>query len=758
MIQPLTATYRLQLRGGVDFAAAETFLPHLCDLGISHLYLSPIFTAQAGSTHGYDVTDPNEIDPALGGRAGIDALVAKAAQAGIGLILDIVPNHTAFSPENPMLRDVLRHGQASRFSAHFDIDWSDRLLLPFLDEPFDVALEAGRIHLSAAADGPVMQVADMQIPLAPGSDAATSPDAIRALHDAQAWRLTHWERERDSITHRRFFNVTGLIGMRVEDAAVFDDLHRLTFDLVDKGLVQGIRIDHIDGLADPATYLDRLKTRLGETPVWVEKILTGDEALPEWPITGTTGYEAAQAICQLLTDPAGHAKILSRWHAATGSEGGFHAAVTTAKHEVIRQDLAAELHQLIGLAIRATVEAANEQGQEAVREAVIALLIAFPRYRTYLTPTSFRAADVALMDQVADVAATGLRSDTALRLLQGFITRPQSPEAAAFQTRFQQVTGALLAKSHEDTAAFRWNAYLAANEVGADPDAPSATPAQFDRFLQSRPAMTLTLTSSHDTKRSEDARMRLAALSHLPDDFDALVRATAGLPEAQAVDPNTQWYLAQTVLAIWNPADPDLLQRVQDHMTKALREAKEITSWSHPDSAPEARVAGLARAMVNAWSQNPPAALARMIAVGERLSMIQTALKITMPGVPDIFRGAEGEHLALTDPDNRRPVDLAALHGFFGQDGFTGRKARLTRALLTLRRDNPAFFDRASAGFDCKDGEWTLTRVHDGAQLQVRFRVFEGTCHTGTIWPADIGTDGGDVQISFGRDVADVSR
>ncbi len=757
MIRPLTATYRLQLRGGVDFAAAAAFLPHLCDLGISHIYLSPIFTAQTGSTHGYDVTDPNEIDPALGGRAGLCALAEKAAQAGIGLILDIVPNHTAFSLENPMLRDVLRHGQASRFSAHFDIDWSEKLLLPFLNEPFDAAAEAGRISLSTATDGPVMQVGDLQIPLAPGSDAAASASAIRAVHDAQPWCLTHWERERDSITHRRFFNVTGLIGMRVEDAAVFDDLHRLTFDLVDKGVVQGIRIDHIDGLADPATYLDRLRSRLGETPVWVEKILTGDEVVPDWPITGTTGYEAAQAICQLLTDAAGHAKILSRWQAATGRDGDFHAAVTTAKHEVIRQDLAAELHQLIGLAIRATVEAANEQGQEAVREAVIALLIAFPRYRTYLTPASLGAADVSLMDQVAETAATGLRSDTALRLLQGFITSPQSLEATAFQTRFQQVTGALLAKSHEDTAAFRWNAYLAANEVGADPDAPSVTLQRFDTFLQGRSAMNLTLTSSHDTKRSEDARMRLAALSHLPDDLDVLVQATAAFPEAQGVDPNTQWYLAQTVLAIWNPADPDLLQRVRDHMTKALREAKEVTSWSHPDPVPEGRVAGLARAVVAAWSQDPPASLARLIAAGERLSMIQTALKITIPGVPDIFRGAEGEHLALTDPDNRRPVDLEALRGLFGHDGFTGRKARLSRALLTLRRDNVAFFHRASAKFDCKDGEWTLTRVHDGAQLQVQFRMFKGIEGPGAIWPADIGTDGDDIQISFDRGFSDES-
>ncbi|MBU2360085.1 MAG: malto-oligosyltrehalose synthase, partial [Alphaproteobacteria bacterium] len=395
---PLTATYRLQLREGVTFAVAQEYLPHLAANGISHLYLSPIFAAQTGSTHGYDVIDPNTIEADLGGDAGFAALAAAAQAAGIGIILDIVPNHTAFSLENPWLRDLLRHGTDSAFAPHFDIDWAERLLLPFLTEPFDALVDKGEVTLDRAADGPVLCVGDLAVPL----DPATVKEGadLRDLHDAQVWRLVPWQRERDSITHRRFFNVTGLIGMRVEDDAVFEDMHRKVFDLVDAGLVQGLRLDHIDGLADPAAYLDKLRARVPATPIWVEKILTGDEALPGWDLAGTTGYEAARQIARLLTDGDGHARLLAAWQDQTGRSGTFHDALIAAKNEVIRQDLAAELQQMIGLAGAAAVAAGDEQGQEALREAVMALLVAFPRYRTYLAGSDNAPGDIALMQRV----------------------------------------------------------------------------------------------------------------------------------------------------------------------------------------------------------------------------------------------------------------------------------------------------------------------------------------------------------------------
>ena len=699
---PLTATYRLQLRAGVDFKAATAFLPHLVANGISHLYLSPIFQAQSGSTHGYDVIDPNVIEPDLGGDAGFAALAQAARDAGIGIILDIVPNHTAFSLENPWLRDVLRHGTDSAFAPHFDIDWSDRLLLPFLTDTFEALLDAGAVSIAREADGPVLRVGDLAVPLNPAT--VTDNADLAALHDAQAWRLTPWQRERDSITHRRFFNVTGLIGMRVEDEAVFADMHRKTFDLIDAGLVQGLRLDHIDGLADPDTYLDRLKARLGDTPIWVEKILTGDEALPDWGIAGTTGYEAARQIARLLTDAEGHARLLAAWLDQTDRSGTFHDALIAAKHEVLRQDLAAELQQMIGLADAAARAAGDEQGQEALREAVIALLVAFPRYRTYLTGTDNRPADVALMHAVADAAARDLRTDHVVRLLTDCILDPQTPEARRLQVRFQQVTGALLAKSHEDTAGFRWNAYIAANEVGADPDAVTITDAELNVWLADRLPTAITLTSSHDTKRSEDARMRLVACSHLPDDLLELIADSATLHGADAVRPNTRWYLVQSALAIWGEDDVDT--RLHDHMTKAMREAKRVTNWTYPDEEAEARVLTLIPRLAARWCQTQPPGLHRLIALGERLSMIQSAVKIAMTGVPDIYRGCLGAHVALTDPDNRRPVDLSQLMQLTKAEGFAGQKARLSRQLLLLRHDDPTFFQTA----DC-----TITRDAAGS-------------------------------------------
>ncbi|KQI67530.1 hypothetical protein AN189_15370 [Loktanella sp. 3ANDIMAR09] len=711
---PVTATYRLQLREDVTFDAAIAFLPHLATLGISHLYLSPIFAAQAGSTHGYDVIDANVIDPVLGGEAGFERLAAAAASHGIGIIIDIVPNHMAFSLQTPWLRDVLRHGQDSTYARHFDINWSDKLVLPFLTESFADALSGGRVGIGQAEDGPVMTVGDgLAIPIAPGTASAD----LGALHAAQAWRLTRWERERDSITHRRFFNVTGLIGMRVEDEQVFGDMHAKTFDLIDRGLVQGLRLDHIDGLADPGGYLRRLQARVGDCPIWVEKILTGDEALPDWGLAGTTGYEAARKMAQVLTDPQGHARIVSDWRAATGEAESFHDAIQTAKHEVLRQELAAEMLDLIDLGHRATQADAREQGGEALREAVIALLIAFPRYRPYFCPSIQRPEDLALMDKVTTAAAADLRNGAVVQQLAGFITAPGTDAARAFQVRFQQVTGALLAKSHEDTAGFRWNAYLAANEVGADPDAATITADGMQDWLDARQGSALTLTSSHDTKRSEDARMRLVAISHLPDDFAALVDRVAGLDGAGAACANDRWYLTQVALAIWG--EDDLDQRLHDHVVKALREGKTITNWIYPDTAAEDRVLSLIPILTADWAGARPAALMRLIARGEVLSLIQTALKLTMPGVPDIYRGCEGPHFALTDPDNRLPVDLDALMTLTAAPGFAGQKARLTHALLRARRDDPAFWDGAAVQFAATGAGFVLTRVGAGGRVTV---------------------------------------
>ncbi|WP_423211256.1 malto-oligosyltrehalose synthase [Paracoccus yeei] len=705
------ATYRIQLRDNVDFAEIERHLPYLSGLGVSHLYLSPIFAASTGSTHGYDITDPTRVDPALGGREGFERLARAAIGRGLGIILDIVPNHTAFTLENPWLLDVLRHGPDSRYARHFDIDWqAGPLVLPFLPEPFEKMLADGAFSLR---DG-FWCFGDVQVPLA---DDNAPQDNLRTLHDRQHWRLVQSDMERDSITHRRFFNVTSLIGMRVEDPAVFDDTHALILDLVRSGLVHGLRVDHVDGLADPAAYLDRLHKAVPDTPIWVEKILVGDEAMPPgWPVLGSTGYEAARLIARLLTDPQGIERLDALWREATGIQTGFREELTQAKLAVLDNELAAERRQLRDMAAAATEGSAEvEAGPETLREAVTALLVAMPRYRSYVTD---RAGDEdrALLARLADAAAQGLRSRATVDLLAGLMADPPTDAARRFVVRFQQVSGALLAKAQEDTAGFRWTRYLAANEVGAEPDEPCVAEAEANAFLAARQPSAMTLVSTHDTKRSADSRMRIAAISHLPEAFADLDRAAAALPQAEGVEPRWRWYVVQSALAIWHD-DPAIRDRLASHIEKAMREAKLTSFWTNPDEAAEAAVKALADAVLGQWREPPPA-LTALLGRGRALGLAQLAFQMLMPGFPDIYRGDEAELLALTDPDNRLAVDWHVL----AWEPAPGSKAGWTRALLALRRESADFLARATARIEVADGMLRLIREGGGQRIVVELR------------------------------------
>lgn len=726
------ATYRLQLRDGMTFAMAQDRLGPIRDLGASHLYLSPIFAATAGSTHGYDVIDPTRIDPCLGGREGFEALARAAREAGLGIVIDIVPNHTAFSLENPWLLDVLRHGERSRWARHFDIDWgAGRLVLPFLPEPFEAMLEGGHIRAEDGEEGPVLCAGDLEIPLTPHAleeaEREGDPEALRALHARQAWRLAHWELERDGVTHRRFFNVTGLIGMRVEDPQVFEDTHALTFELVREGLVQGIRVDHVDGLADPGEYLGRLRAALGDTPIWIEKILVGEERLPRWPVEGTTGYEACAAIARVLTDPAGLAKIDELWRQATGETRDWPEVLAAAKAQVIRQDLAAELAQLKNLAMAAAAASGEvEVGEEALREAVLALLVEVPRYRTYLESPDpeRRAEDLRLLDEAAARAAAGLVSDRALRFVAGAICDGDTPEALRLRTRFQQVTGALMAKSQEDTAFFRFTRCLAHCEVGGEPGEPVWSPARFGAWMEERGGRDLVLTSSHDTKRAEDARMRLVAMTHLPQAFARVWAEATALPAARGVDPGTLWYVVQSLLALWEEGREDLEERLARHLEKAMREAREVTNWTHPREEAEQRPEDFARALARAWAERLPEGAAELFARAEELSLAQVAIKGLMPGIPDFYQGSEGPLHHLTDPDNRLAVDWDRL-GCPEPGGFAHRKDALTRRLLALRRERPGLFGpEAAVRVEGGEGAWRLLRV--GPEGQARLTLAWG--------------------------------
>ena len=377
---PLVATYRLQLRQGVDFDRATELLPHIAELGVSHLYLSPIFTAEGGSTHGYDVANPAEIDPVLGGRAGYERLAAAARSQRLGIVLDLVPNHTVLSPENPWLHDALVHGAASPYARYFDVDWTVGLILPILPEPIDEMIRGGAFEIDR--DAMRLHWDGGWLPLAPESAGA---HGIADTLERQHWQLRHWERERKRLTHRRFFNVTTLIGMRIEKREVFDAMMALPLQLVRDGLADGLRIDHADGLADPKQYLQRLRSAVGpDVPVWIEKILTGEEELRDWPVTGTTGYEANDRITRLLMDGTGLDLLDSIWRGATGARGDYAAACREAREQILSHELSAELGEMTRRVVDALAEQGMAVAEDGLRTTLRALLVAFPRYRSYV--------------------------------------------------------------------------------------------------------------------------------------------------------------------------------------------------------------------------------------------------------------------------------------------------------------------------------------------------------------------------------------
>ena len=746
-----TATYRLQFRNGVDFDRAAALVPYLDALGVSHLYASPLFTATPGSTHGYDITDPTTIDPALGGRAGLERLSAALAARRMGLILDVVPNHMAFAPETPWLRDVLRLGRGSRYASHFDLDLaSERLRLPWLPDHFENVLADRGAEVADDPDGPVLVLDDLRVPLAETSHLGsarkdTARATIRRLHAEQPWRLVHWRTEQDALTHRRFFNVTGLVGVRVEEPEVFEDTHALLLDLIKTGTVDGVRIDHVDGLADPAGYLAMLRARAPGTPIWIEKILSDGEDLPPWPVEGTTGYEVSRLIGRLVLHPEGRAEIAAAYREATGREAPVAEVFARAKRQILDEDLAAELWALHGMLGEIAREdpIGVEFGPEALRHAIVELVAAFKRYRTYITDGDIREEDRQVIMEAAATASAANPSHGAIPFLAEVLLRPGTlPDA--LRLRFQQVTGAVIAKAQEDTAFYREVPLLSANEVGGEPDDAPVDPKSFHAEMTARARLwprAMTLTSSHDTKRSEDARMRIAAITHHPKaflDFHRLCLEEVG----DAVGPNLCWYLAQTVLAM--AGEEDLAARLETHVEKALREAKRSTFWNAPNAEVEDAAKACARRLAIRFG-TLPAGLSPVLDRAHALTLAQTALKLTVPGIPDIYQGCEVACHALTDPDNRRAIDFDALAaGLADASALRAvedrEKLSLTRCLLRLRRSEPALFLQGSYEPEPLAEGLGFARVHEGLALRVAMR-FDGGGIPGQegepIWPEE---------------------
>lgn len=692
-----TSTYRIQFRNGMTFDRAAALVPYLKRLGISHLYASPVFTATSGSTHGYDVTDANEIDPTIGGREGFDRMAQALKAAGLGLILDIVPNHMAASLENPWWRDVIEHGEDSRYARHFDIDWSRRLTLPFLGDTFEAVLAS--VEISVQPDPktgrPALAYFDNFYPLTPASWqgreaevlALTDKADIAALHEQQPWRLMSWRDAPRDLSYRRFFEITGLAGVRVEDDTVFDDTHRLILELVHSGAVDGLRVDHVDGLADPQAYLARLRETAGpECYITVEKILGKGEHIPEdWPISGTTGYEFIAALSDVLVDDDKLDALRQAYDEAVGKPVDMKAELRAAKLLMVDRNFEGEFTTLLRLAMDIAATQHRTLDETLVRAALRELLVAFPVYRTYGTASGLPQASQQLLQKVvARVKNSDYAPDTEALDFVAAILASDEPAAATFRTRFQQLTGPLMAKSVEDTLFFRQHMDLALNEVGAEP-----LPRVFslDRFhaemktrLERQPDA-LSGTSTHDTKRGEDARARLYSLTEAPDDWAAHVVRWHQMNDSKVTvlfdgptpKPELAWMLYQALAGVWpvtlTPQDTAGLQALEERfipfVEKALREAKLRTDWADSNDVYETVVLDYARHLLSpdnqAFLEDFYQTLQPFVRAGLVNSLTQTVIKLTAPGVPDIYQGSETLNFSLVDPDNRREPDFAAL-------------------------------------------------------------------------------------------------
>jgi (1->4)-alpha-D-glucan 1-alpha-D-glucosylmutase len=802
------ATYRIQFRNGFGFAEAEAVVPYLAELGVSHLYASPIFKAREGSTHGYDAVDFNALDPELGDEAAFDGLCQALRRHGMGLLVDFVPNHTGVGKDNFWWQDVLAKGQGSAFAEFFDIDWTagdGRLILPRLGAPFDEVLANGELELRFLPDIGLLALGyyDSRWPLAPGDVAAileragapaelvdsfaagsfgaaraalralveetpvvgaaiateieavnADPEALRALAQRQAYRLIHWREGPAHLNYRRFFDIDELAALRMDREEVFEASHRLLLRLIAEDKLQGVRLDHIDGLLDPHAYCRRLAEAAAEAngeprpgiadiragrPIYlvVEKILGQGEVLrADLMAAGTTGYEFMTALAELMVDPAGEAPLEAAKAAFGGEARTFEQIAIEAKHEVMEASFPGELDRLAadlyGFALRH--EPTRQTTQEHCRAALVDLIAAFRIYRTYIGKDGATAEDRFWIDRA--IADAGIEPPLADLLCDVAAGKPPAGasiptgETLAFAMRLQQITGPVMAKAVEDTAFYRYLRLVSLNDVGGEPGHFGGSIAGFHRWVQEHRASQphgMLATATHDHKRGEDVRARLHALAAMAGEWGEAARrwqdlnrplhATAnGRP---APSPDDEYLTYQTLLGVWplelDPADQAgldaLAERVVANMTKAAREAGVETSWIDVDEAYEQALATFIGAVLN--RERSAAFLEDFLPLQERVAeagmvngLAQTVLKLTLPGVPDIYQGTEFWDLSLVDPDNRRPVAFDRHERLLGAGASWTRlradwrngeiKQRLIRDLLAVRRRLPALFREGS--------------------------------------------------------------
>ncbi len=789
---PIT-TYKLQFNRGFRFDDARAVVPYLSRLGISDLYASPLFKARKGSSHGYDVTDPSRLNPELGSEQDFDTLVQELRARDMGLLLDIVPNHMAASPENSWWMDILENGRCSPYADFFDIDWNspgsalqNKVLLPILGSPYNKALGNQELSLILEESGLSVRYHSLKLPLDVKSynqvishrlsaleqvvgaahptlrrlrqligtierlPSHVSPDPTKSreiyqkrqlikkelvhivnsspefkaflsenvalfngrkgaphsfdpldrLLAQQAYRLAFWKTALRKINYRRFFDISDLIGVRVEDPQVFEATHALVFRLISEGKVTGLRIDHVDGLRDPSEYLVRVQRCL--TPkaenadgspsfyIVVEKILAGDENLPpEWPVFGTTGYDFAAILNALFIDSKGIEALDVAYSGFIRRETEFEDVVYEKKKQVLEELFAAEVHTLGHHLARLAQQGWNfpALSSKELSKAIIEVTACLPVYRTYTRDPRVSARDRLYLEQAVEEAQrrASVMEAHALSFLKQvlFLDFPDSlaPDAREGWLRFvmqwQQLTGAVMAKGFEDTALYNYNLLVSLNEVGGDPHSTGLSIDEFHRFnlsRQKRWPCTLNATSTHDTKRGEDVRARINVLSEIPHAWRQCLtqwsqwnRAKKRKVKGRLVpEPNMEVLLYQTLIGAWPLSDkdvPEFKERLKAYVIKAAREAKVFTSWLSPDLKYEEALLAFIDSILESSNQNrflgDLVQFQKKIAYyGALNSLAQVLLKVTSPGVPDFYQGTELWDLSLVDPDNRRPVDF----------------------------------------------------------------------------------------------------
>lgn len=721
---------RLQLHRGFTFSDAANLAPYLADLGISHVYSSPILTARVGSLHGYDVVDPTSVNPELGGEAGFRNFVARLRNRGLGLIVDIVPNHMAVGgSDNAWWNDLMRYGRGSAHVDFFDVNWESddaelhgKLLAPFLGRPYGEALEAGEIRLGQSPIGePLIRYFDNEFPINPAhyghicdtgpeSFDHTTPAGRGHLHDLlerQHYRLAWWGTAGDEINWRRFFDINSLAGLRVELPHVFEATHATLFRLYADGLIDGFRVDHVDGLSDPPGYCRRLRQRLREIRpdkhayIVVEKILGPGEVLPAgWEVEGTSGYDFMNEVSALQHDLSSGGRLARLWEEKTNRPAEFEHEAIAARAEILKRGFESQLRSVVSALHR--IARSNPETRDisaaAIRRAVVELLTYLPMYRGYGAPSSHPGYGQALNKAKQSAPSA---EHTVLDRVSEWL----NDEVAG--TRFNQLSAPVAAKAVEDTAFYRYGRLLSRNDVGFDPSRFGVSVAEFHADCARRLATfphAMLATATHDHKRGEDVRARLAVISEIPEEWAEFLDRFPSGP-----DPAALIMLVQTIVGAWpttlDPADGPgckaFRQRLAVWQQKALREAKLRTDWVAPNEEFEAQQADFLNRIFEPGGAFLPMLKAfadRIAPAGAVNGLAQMVLKMATPGVPDFFQGSEFWDLSLVDPDNRRPVDfrprLAALEAVpeirNWRDGHI--KLAVMRNILRLRRQFPKVF------------------------------------------------------------------